>query len=140
MNEDKNLPTAAERLDERIVEEQRIPVVEERIEIDRREKQGRTISVTTAPATEEVRISEPVIREEVSVERVPVGKVVTKVPPVREEEDLTVVPVVEERIRVVTELVLVEEIHLRRTRRHVLHEETVTRRKTDVAITGQPGG
>lgn len=123
----------------RVVEERRIPIVEERIEIDRREKTGRTISVTTRPAVEEVRISEPVIREEVSVERVPVGKVVAKAPPIREEDDLTIVPVVEERIRVVTELVLVEEIHLRRSRRHVLHEETVTRRITDVKITGRPG-
>lgn len=118
----------------RVVEEERIPLVEERIAVDRKERKGRTISVSTRPITEEVKIAEPIIREKVSVERVPVGEVVDKVPDIREDGDLTVIPVVEERVTVSVELVLTEEVHLRRTRTEEVDEQTVTRTRTEVVI------
>lgn len=120
--------------DERVVEEERIPLVEERLVTEKIVREGRTVTVTTRPVATETRISEPVLRETVSVERVPVGSVVEAIPQVREEGELTVIPVVEERLRVVRELVLVEEVHLRRTRREELHEETVTTVRTEVDI------
>ena len=122
---------------ERLVEEERIPLVEERLVAEKVMREGRTVTVTTRPVANETKISEPVLRETVSVERVPVGSVVDAIPQVREEGELTVIPVVEERLRVVRELVLVEEVHLRRTRREELHEETVTTVRTEVDITGE---
>lgn len=121
-------------------EEERIPLIEEQVVFGKRQAAGRTVSVTTRPVTEEVTVREPVMREQVTVERVPVGAVVDRVPDIREDGELTVIPVVEERVRVVTELVLVEEIHLRRTRRQELHEQTVTRTRTEVEIGGQDAG
>lgn len=115
--------------------EERIPLVEERLVADRIVREGRTITVTTTPVTTQTTIAEPVLRETVSVERVPVGAVVADLPPIREDGDLIVIPVVEERIRVVRELVLVEEVHLRRTRREELHKETVTTVRTEVDVT-----
>lgn len=120
--------------EERLIEEERIPVVEERLLAEKLVREGRTITVTTRPVAKETTVREPVVRETVSVERVPVGSVVEAVPQVREEGDLTVIPVVEERVRLVRELVLVEEIHLRRTRREEVHEETVTTVRTEVDI------
>ena len=111
-----------------------IPIVEERVEIARREVIGRTVTVTTSPITERQTVSAPVTRERVTVERVPVGKVVEAVPKVREDGDFTVVPVVEERITIVKELVLVEEIHLRRTRQEHTDEHVVELRRTQVDI------
>lgn len=128
MNTDREPPAGG-----RVVEEERIPLIEEQVTVGKRQA-VRTISVTTRPVSEEVAVREPVMRETVTVERVPVGAVVDRVPEVREDGELTVVPVVEERVRIVTELVLVEEIHLRRTRRQELHEETVTRTRTEVEI------
>ncbi|OBX17557.1 hypothetical protein A9995_15575 [Erythrobacter sp. QSSC1-22B] len=118
----------------KVVEEEIIPLVEERVRFDKISKQGRTVTVRTHPVTETVTVSEPVIRESVSVERVPIGRVVTEIPPVREEDDLTVIPVVEEQVRVVVEQVLVEEIHLRRTREETVEEFEVERRRTEVEI------
>lgn len=132
IGKDETMP--GEHLGDRLVEEARIPIVEERVVTDRRVREGRTISVTTRPVAQDITVSEPVVREKVTVERVPVGSVVDDIPPVREEGDLTVIPVVEERVRVVRELVLVEEVHLRRTRREELHEETVTATRTQVDI------
>lgn len=119
------------------VTEERIPIVEERIDIGRRVRE-RAVTVSTRPVTEQVKVSQPIRKETVTVERVPIGRVVDAAPPVREDPDLTVIPVLEERVRIVRELVLVEEIHLRRTRRDELHEETVTRRRTEVDVEEGP--
>lgn len=111
-----------------------IPIVEERVELAKRVREGRTVTVTTRPVTETVTISEPVTREHISVERVPVGRVIEAVPTVREEGDLTVIPVVEERVTVTVELMLTEEIHLLCTHETALHEETIALRRTEVDI------
>lgn len=116
------------------IEETVIPVVEERVAVEKRQIEGRTVTVTTRPVIERQTISEPVMRETVTIERVPVGKVVDAVPVVREEGDLTVVPVVEERLVVTRQLVLTEEIHLRRTRVEDKEERTIELRRTAVDI------
>lgn len=116
------------------VDEEVIPVIEERVRVDKVPREGRTVTVRTRPVTETIALSEAVTRENVSIERVPVGKVVTEVPPVREEADVTVIPVVEERVRLVVDLVLREEIHLRRTREQVVEEFEAERRTTEIDI------
>ena len=51
----------------------------------------------------------------VEVTRVPVNREVSEAPPIRMEGDITVVPVVEERLVIEKRLFLVEELHLTRT-------------------------
>ena len=117
-----------------VVEEATIPVVEERVRLDKTVEQGRTVTVRTHPVTETETLTQPLAHERVTVERVPIGQVVSEIPPVREDGDLTVLPVVEERARVVVEQVLVEEIHLRRTREETVEAFEVERRRTEVEI------
>ncbi len=111
-----------------------IPVVEEQVEIGKRMVDGRTVRVTTRVVGEEVSISEPVRHDEVTVERVAIGTVVDEIPEIREEGDLTVIPVVEERVKVTRELVLKEEIHLLRKSTTSTHDERVTLNRTQVVI------
>ena len=61
-------------------------------------------------------------RDIVDVTRVPVGHVVETAPEVRTEDGTVIVPVLEERFVVVKQLVLVEELHIRR---RVEHEQAV---------------
>lgn len=117
-----------------VVEEAVLPVVEERVRIDKTVEQGRTVTVTTRPVTETETLSQKLAHERVTVERVPIGQVVSEIPSVREEGDLTVIPVVEQRARVVVEQVLVEEIHLRRTREETVENFEVERQRTEVDI------
>lgn len=49
---------------------------------------------------------------EVEITRVPVDRVVETAPAMREENGVTIIPVLRERAVITTELVLVEEIHL----------------------------
>ena len=125
---DKEIPRG------KIVEEEVLPIVEERVRLEKRVREGRTVTVRTRPIHETVVLSEPVVKERVTIERVPVGQVIDEVPQVREDGDLTVIPVVEERVRVVVELVLTEEIHMRRTREETVSTHEVERRRTEIDI------
>jgi uncharacterized protein (TIGR02271 family) len=91
---------------------------------------GRPVRVRKHVDEEKVRAELPFVRETVEVERVPVGRVVELAPAVRLEGDVTVIPVVEERLVTRKELVLVEEIRLTRRREESRsHEDFVVRRE-----------
>ena len=73
--------------------------------------------------------------EQVEIEHVPVGRTVDAVPPVREEGDTTIFPVMEEVVVVERRLVLKEEIRIRHLRSTERHQETVVLRTQDAVIT-----
>ncbi|WP_435170370.1 YsnF/AvaK domain-containing protein [Falsirhodobacter sp. 1013] len=84
--------------------------------------------VRVSTHTEAVETMVPVDLADVHVEvtRVPMDRRVDRAPEVVTEGDLTIVPVVEERLIVTRELYVREEIHIRR----VMHRET-----SDVPVT-----
>jgi uncharacterized protein (TIGR02271 family) len=106
----------------------RLELVEEQLEVGKREvERGRVIVRTRVDTREE--IAEIDLRqEEVSVERVPVGRPVEAAPPVREEDGVLIVPVLEERLVVTTQLVLKEEIRITKRSRTEHVREPVTLR------------
>src|SRR4051794_41617274 len=89
-----------------------IELVEERLEVGKREvERGRVVVRTRVDSREE--IAEAALRqEEVSVERVPVGRPVEAAPPVREEDGGLIVPVLEERLVVTTQPILKEGVRI----------------------------
>ena len=105
-----------------------LALVEERLEVGKREvERGRVVVRTRVEEREE--LAEVALRQEdVIVERVPVGRPVEAPPPVREEGGVLIVPVLEERLVVTTELVLVEEIKITRRSRTERVREPVTLR------------
>lgn len=115
----------------------RIPIVEEEARIAKRVADVERVTVRTAPVEDQVVLRDEVWREEVDVVRVPVGREVAEAPPVRTEGDVTIVPVLEERLVVEKRLVLVEELHLRRTVHSERVELPATLRRTRVEIERQ---
>ena len=107
---------------------ERLELVEERLEVGKRAvERGRVVVRTRVDTREEV--AEVDLRqEEVGVERVPVGRPVEAPPPVREEDGVLIVPVLEERLVVTTQLVLKEEIRITRRSRTERVREPVTLR------------
>src|SRR5580692_1813462 len=97
--------------------------------VARRSVAGHTVRVETTTRTRDHHIDEPLLHTRVQVERIPIGRTVTAVPPVREEGDTTILPVVEEVIVVERRLVLKEEVHVRRVQVAEHHTETVTTRE-----------
>jgi hypothetical protein len=72
-----------------------------------------------------VNIDEPLFSEDVSVERVPVNRIVDALPETRQEGEITVIPVIEEVITVEKRLLLREEVRIRRSRTEVHKPRTV---------------
>ncbi len=79
-------------------------------------------------------LRESLAREEVTVERVAIGRQVDAIPPVRTEGDVTILPVVEERLVVERRLFLVEEVRVRRARSDREWTDTVMERYQDVLV------
>lgn len=116
----------------RIVQEQA------HVSVERREIGGVRVRVVTdeGPVLYPVDLSS----ETVEVTRHPVEHEVEAVPAPRQEGDVTIVPVVEERAVVMTRLFVVEEIHIRRTRATETVEVPVTlRRQRAVVEQLEPG-
>lgn len=112
-----------------------IPVVEERLEVARERVETGRVRISKSVEAREVVVDDPLKRETVRVEHVPINQVVTgEVPRVREEGDITVIPILEERIVTRTELVLVEEVRIHRDHSEYHDPQRVTLRKEVVAV------
>ncbi len=115
--------------------EEIIELAEEQLRISKREvERGRVVIRTRVEERDE--IAEAALRrEDVTVERVPLGIPVETAPAVREEEGgVLIVPVLEERLVVTTELVLKEEIRITKKSRTEMVREPVRLRAERVEI------
>jgi stress response protein YsnF len=115
----------------------RIPIIEEEARVIRRATEIERVTVHIGAEEEQVFLRDELRHEQVEVVRVPVGREVAEAPPVRTEGDLTIVPVLEERLVVQKRLFLVEELHLRRTVVTENVELPTTLRRTRVDIERQ---
>lgn len=88
----------------------------------RRRSTGSVVAYITVHEREE-QVDLPLVDEHVDVERVEVNRMVDAPPPVREEGDVTIVPVMEEVLVVEKRLRVKYELHLKRRRetRHDVH-------------------
>lgn len=111
-----------------------IPVLQEEAHVSKRALETERVSVRTFTEYEHVTVSDEVRRERVEVTRIPAGHVVSEAPGVRTEGDLTIVPVLEERLVVEKRLFLIEELHVRRTTTTEPIELPATLRRTRVEV------
>ena len=109
-----------------------IPVAEERARIERRDRVVGRVRVRTETHEEDVEFAETLRSSRVEVERVPVDAFVDEVPEIREQDGVTIVPVMEEVL--VRRLLLREEIHIRRIDEEREVRETVTLRTQEPVI------
>ena len=102
-----------------------IELVEEQLEIGKREvERGRVVVRTRVEERDEVAEIE-LQQEDVSVERVPRGVPVETLPAAREEDGVLIIPVVEEQLVATSRLILKEEIRITRQRRTEVAREPV---------------
>lgn len=90
-----------------------IPLIEERLRVERSVQATGRVRVAVSTTTEERVVEEVLRRRAVEIIRTPIDRVVEAPPPVREEGDSLVIPVVEEVLVVERRLVLREELRLR---------------------------
>jgi uncharacterized protein (TIGR02271 family) len=92
--------------------EERLELLEEQLRVTKREVERARVVVRTRVEEREALAEADLRREDVSVERVPIGREVATAPEVREEDGVLIVPVLEEQLVVQTRLVLKEEIRI----------------------------
>ena len=111
-----------------------IPVIQEEIVVDKYIVEKGKVRVSKRISEHEEIIDEPLFQEQVKVARVAVNQVVDAAPPVRQEGDTLIIPVVEERIFIEKRLVLVEEIRVRKELVETHQPQTVTLLKEQIQI------
>ena len=133
--ERETLVTAIEQaaqgdLNERVV----LPIVEESLTVGKRIEETGVVRISkrTTERTETVQLE--TAQETVSIERVPVDRLVDGPVEIRQEGDVTIVPVLEEVVVVEKRLMLREEVRITRTRTTVPQERTVVLRKEEAVV------
>jgi uncharacterized protein (TIGR02271 family) len=111
-----------------------VPVIEESLEVGKRVVETGRVRIRKVIREEEETLDEPLNREEVTVERVAVNRLVEKAPDARQEGEDWVIPVVEEVLVVEKRLMLREELHVRKRVVEERRPQQVTLRREEVVI------
>ena len=115
-----------------------LQLIEETLRVDTKTVETGRVRVRTIVDEEPVVVTATLSSNYVTVDRVVIDRVVDAVPPPREVDGVMIISIVEERLRVVRELVLVEEVHMRDVRTADPIEQTVMRRTMRAVIEREP--
>jgi uncharacterized protein (TIGR02271 family) len=117
---------------------ERIALVEETVAVGKRQKLTGIVRARTDTHEDVVVVDEPMLSEQVEIERVPVDRFIDRPAPVRQEGDTTVIPVVEEVVVVEKRLRLVEEVRISK-RQAIRHEpQSITLRRQEAVVERLP--
>lgn len=111
-----------------------IRLLEETLRIEKRVVESGRVRVSVSVSERDEMVEIPLVRRDLTVERVPVGHQVDVVPQSRIEGDILIVPVVEEVAVVVKQLFLREELHIRVNRTTHVDAQTVRLRREHAQI------
>jgi uncharacterized protein (TIGR02271 family) len=112
----------------------RVPLVEERLRIDKQSRETGRVRISTSVEERVAWIRESLDSTDIAIERLQIGREVPAPPEIREEGDVLIIPVVEEILAVERRWVLKEELRVRRTHRTQRVEEPVMLRSTKVDV------
>jgi len=113
-----------------------IPVVQETVEIDHRMVEtGRGVQITKHVTEHEANIDDPLIHEDVTVERVPIDMLVSGPEPTQHYEgDTLVIPVLEEVLVLEKRVRLKEEVRVTRRSRQEVATQRVKLKSEEVSV------
>ena len=115
-------------------DEEVLPLLGEEIAVTKHLVETGRVSVKRVTRVAAEPIAETLARETIEVTHEPIGREVESLPPIREEGDTLVIPVVEERLVIQRRLFLKEEVRVRRVRTCGVHREDVPVRHHEVVI------
>ena len=111
-----------------------IPIIEEEVTIEKHIVTTGKVNITKRVREHEEIVDVPTYKGEVNVNRVPVNMFVEKHPPIRQEGDTMIIPIVQEQIVMVKKLLLVEELHVQNRVVESHHPQTVMLLKEEVEV------
>ena len=113
-------------------------VIQEQLGVSVERRLAGRVRVSVRTQTDESLVPVDLTQVDVAVERVPVNRAVDTAPEVVTRGDVTIIPVVEERLVLTRQLYLREEIHIRRVERRETAEVPVETRKQVATIERLP--
>lgn len=116
------------------------PVIEERVTVYKTVADNGGVRLRKVVHADQVDIDEELVAHSLSLTRVPIGRDIDGPVEVRYENGLTIIPVVEERLVVRRQLVLVEEIHLGRSSHTRRAPQSITVRREEMIVERQAPG
>jgi uncharacterized protein (TIGR02271 family) len=111
-----------------------VPVVAEELQVGKRTVQTGRVRITKVVREQEQVFDQPLVTEEVIVERVPIGRFLDAPPEVRREGETLVIPLVEEVVVIEKRLRLKEEVRVTRRAVETRTPQSVTVRSEDVEV------
>jgi uncharacterized protein (TIGR02271 family) len=115
-----------------------VPLHAEEISVSKRVIPKSRVQVSTVTELKDAIVDELLVRGEVVIERIAIDKRIDAIPPVREEGTTIILPIVEEVLVVERQLILKEEVHIRRVSETERHQERVTLRRQEAVVTRSP--
>jgi uncharacterized protein (TIGR02271 family) len=111
-----------------------VPVVHEVLDVQKRLVESGRVRVTKVVHQHEEVVDEPLLREEVEVERVAINRAIDGSVAVRHEGDVMIVPILEEVLVVEKRLMLKEELHIRRRQVKESQSERIVLRTEEATV------
>jgi uncharacterized protein (TIGR02271 family) len=115
-----------------------IPVFEETLSVAKRAVETAKVRVSRVTHDYQQQVDELLQHEKVVVERIAIDRPIEAMPSIREEGDVTIIPVVEEVVKIERHLVLKEEVHIRRLKQTERYRETITLRRQEAVVSRHP--
>ncbi len=110
----------------------------EELRVEKRLIEGDGVRIRVVTDEVETPVSVMLRTESLDVRRVPIDRFVDRVPDIREEDGVTIVPVVEEVVVTEVRLILKEELHVRRIATAREHRDVVTLRRQHAEVERLP--
>jgi uncharacterized protein (TIGR02271 family) len=117
-----------------------VPVVAEELDVRRQRVNTGVVRLTKRVHEREEIVDEPLLREEVAVERVSVNEFVEEAPAPRYEGETLVVPLLEEVIVVQKRLILKEELRITKRRTEFHQPQQVVLRREEIVVERSDSG
>ena len=91
-----------------------VPVIEEELKVGKRVVESGRVQITKHIEEREQVVDQPLLRDEVEIQRVPINRAVDRVVQPKQVGNTLIIPVLEEVLVVQKQLILKEELHVRR--------------------------
>ena len=105
-----------------------VPVIEEELKVGKRVVESGRVQIIKRVEERQQLVDQPLLRDEVEIERVPVNRPIDRVVPPKQVGNTLIIPVMEEVLVVQKQLILKEELHVRRKQTQERRPQRVTLR------------
>ena len=111
-----------------------IPIIEEEVTVEKHIVPTGKVNITKRVREQEEVVDVPSYRGEVNINRVPINMFVEELPPIRQEGDTMIIPIIQEQVVMVKKLLLVEELHVQNRVIETHNPQKVTLLKEEVEV------